>query len=106
MHSKRLKSLVFETFKESNRPQPIIYGFTQDDFRKAEDWIIGPKTSDLITLCSYAQGFEHNLVVLFQYKDLQECNINSCMRSTGFLIIVKEPEEPLNKMCFSLCQNE
>ena len=33
----------------------------------------------------FAQGFEHNVVVLFQYKDAFQCNINSCTRSTGFI---------------------
>ena len=98
--------MVYKTFSDLNRPKPFIYAQTQEDSKDADSWLIGPKRNDLITICSFAQGFEHNVVVLFQYKDAFQCNINSCMRSTGFLIVVKVSDEQLNKLCFGFCQSE
>ena len=87
------------------RPEPLIYGVNEDDLIKAKEWITADrKKFDLITVNNFTQGFEHNVVVVFEYQKDQFCNINACMRTTGMLIIVKVPEKTLDNICFGKCQ--
>ena len=50
-----------------------------------------------------ANGFEHNLVVVFQSQDPEKYYVNECMRSTAILYIVSIPEEQLENYCFGKC---
>ena len=103
-HRKKMYQYAKQIFHAMNRPEPLIYGVNEDDFINAREWVTGQKKHDLITVNSFAQGFEHNVVVVFEYQKDQYCNVNACMRTTGMLIIVKVPEKPLDNICFGKCQ--
>ena len=98
----QLNNYITPIFHQRNRPQPIQYLFKniKDDQYEAEKWVLNSKDADLITFDTMANGFEHNLVVVFQSQDSQFFDINACMRSTGMLIIVQLPEIKVRHLCF------
>ena len=100
---RKMICLFNEVFTEMERPKPIKYAFDNGDVRETKMWMKGEKRCDLLTFNTFAQGFEHNVVVVVEYKKDQFCNINACMRSTGMLIVVRIPEKPLDNICFGKC---
>ena len=98
-----LKNYINTIFHQrNNRPKPIQYWGSSKD--KAKDWILKSKDNDLITQISWAFGFEHNVVVVFQSQNPQHFDINSCMRSTAMLIVVNLPVQQLNNLCLGKCR--
>ena len=92
------------TAPSHNRHQPIQY-WQPEDKEEAKDWVLKSKNRDLITERGMANGFEHNLVVVFQSQDTEKYYVNECMRSTAILYIVSIPEEQLESYCFGKCQS-
>ena len=98
------KTIINITAPSHNRHQPIQYWQSKDQ-EEAKDWVLKSKDKDLITQRGMANGFEHNLVVVFQSQDPEKFYVNECMRSSAILYIVSIPEEQLESYCFGKCQS-
>ena len=97
---------VREIYSESGRQDPCFY-IQESDIPKAQDWVDGRNDKkDLITDYKLVNGFESEIVVLFQDNHPDHFEHNMSLRATSVLIIVKVPETHLRNVCFGKCFKE
>ena len=103
---KQRRSHINSIFHQKiNRPEPIQY-WDPKDYDEVKDWVLKLKDKDIIMQRDMANGFEHNLVVVFQSQNPEKFYINESMRSTAMLIVVSMPEQQLENLCFGKCKSK